>query len=46
MKKKNAQKMKLGAIKVARLNAANLQTDQQQKKITHPTTTVIRTFDC
>ncbi|MDR6570034.1 hypothetical protein SAMN05660461_5717 [Chitinophaga ginsengisegetis] len=46
MKKKNEQKMKLGAIKVARLNAGVTPVDQQQKKATHPTTTVIRTFDC
>lgn len=46
MKKKNEQKMKLGAIKVARLSAGVTSADQEQKKITHPTTTVIRTFDC
>lgn len=43
MKKKNEKKMKLAAIKVASLNA--VQTGKNAAN-THPTTTVIRTFDC
>ncbi|SEW52061.1 hypothetical protein [Chitinophaga arvensicola] len=43
MKKKNEKKMKLGAVKVTRLNAVPVAAD---KHITIPTTTVHRTFDC
>lgn len=43
MKKKNEKKMKLTAIKVARLTA---QQEKNAADATHPTTTVIRTFDC
>ncbi|WP_258539497.1 hypothetical protein [Chitinophaga oryzae] len=43
MKKKSEKKMKLTAIKVARLTA---QREQSAAGATHPTTTVIRTFDC
>mgnify|MGYP001598479729 CR=1 len=45
MKKKNEKKMKLGAIKVARLNTGNNQPGNNNN-ITIPTTTVHRTFDC
>ena len=45
MKKKNEKKMKLGTIKVARLNTGNNQPGIN-KNITIPTTTVHRTFDC
>lgn len=44
MKKKNEKKMKLTTIKVARLTSTP--TDKNAAGVTHPTTTVIRTFDC
>ncbi|MGN8038893.1 hypothetical protein ACTJJ0_27635 [Chitinophaga sp. 22321] len=44
MKKKIEKKMKLGTVKVARLNVSNEVAGK--KDITIPTTTVHRTFDC
>lgn len=45
MKKKNEKKMKLGSVKVAKLNATNEQLGKMPTT-TIFTTTTHRTFDC